>query len=345
MKKSLRVVGLVILMSLLAFTVWAGGAQDAEETKGQEKEEKMVMAMVTNQSGLGDQSFNDAAWEGLGDAVEKYGVERKVLEAREQAQYVPNLSTLAEQKADLIVGVGFMIKDAVAETAEMFPDVNFGIVDAQVDLPNVASIKFKENEGAFLVGAIAAKVSKTGKIGYVGGMSTPVTNKMEAGYRAGAKTADPDIEIFVSYAGSFADPAKGEEMAIPQYDQGADVIFQVAGQTGLGVINAAKKKDQYVIGIDRDQNYLAPENVLTSMIKRVDIAVSNACGMVVDGTFEGDVYSYGIKEGAIDYATTGDLIPQEVIGFAEMLKEKILSGEINPPSTYEELDAFTPPKL
>ncbi len=340
MEKMCKTVGMIFLIMIIAVNVWAGG--DKEEAQ---VEEKLVMAMVTNQSGLGDQSFNDAAWEGLGMAEEKYGIERKVLEAREQAQYVPNLSTLAEQGASLIIGVGFMIKDAVAEAAEMFPDSNFAIVDGGVDLPNVASIHFMENEGAFLVGAIAARVSKTGIIGYVGGMSTPVTNKMEAGYRAGAMTANPDIEILVSYAGTFADPAKGEEMAVPQYDQGADVIFQVAGQTGLGVINAAKKKDKYVIGIDRDQNYLAPEHVLSSMIKRVDIAVCNACGMVVNGTFEGKHYYYGIKEGAVDYATTGDLIPDDVIEYAEMLKEKILSGEIKAPSTYEELDAFTPPQL
>ncbi len=342
MKKMLKTVLLVLLITIVASGLWAGGAKDADTPAA---EKKLVMAMVTNQSGLGDQSFNDAAWEGLGQAVTKYGIERKVLESREQAQYVPNLSTLAEQGASLVVGVGFMIKDAVAETAKMYPDTYFGMVDGSVDLPNVASIHFKENEGAFLVGAIAAKVSKTGKIGFVGGMSTPVTNRFEAGYRAGALTADPNVEILVSYAGTFADSAKGEEMANPQYEQGAEVIFQVAGQTGLGVINAAKKKGKYVIGVDRDQNYLAPENVLSSMIKRVDIAVLNAVGMVVEGNFEGGDYYYGINEGAIDFATSGDLIPTDVVEYANMLKGKITSGEITPPATYEELESFSPPSL
>jgi len=155
---------------------------------------------------------------------------------------VPNLSTLAEQKASLIIGVGFMIKDAVAEAAKMFPNSNFVLIDGATNLPNVADISFKENEGAFLVGVIAAKVSKTGVIGYVGGVSTPVTNRMETGYKAGALTVNPKIKVLTSYAGSFADPAKGEEMAIPQYDKGADVVFQVAGQTGLRVITAAKKR-------------------------------------------------------------------------------------------------------
>jgi basic membrane protein A and related proteins len=340
MRNTYKVIGLVLLFVLAAGQIWAGGAKEEPATQ-----KKLVMAMVTNQSGLGDQSFNDAAWEGLAQAEKAYGIERKVLESREQAQYVPNLSTLAEQKASLIIGVGFMIKDAVAEAAKMFPGSNFVLVDGAVPLPNVASIYFKENEGAFLVGAIAAKVSRTGKIGFVGGVSTPVTNRMESGYRAGAMTVNPSIEVLVSYAGSFADPAKGEEMATPQYNQGADVIFQVAGQTGLGVINAAKKLGKFVIGVDRDQNYLAPANVLTSMIKRVDIAVLNACAMVVKNEFKGGQYYYGLKEKAVDFATTGNLIPADVVTFANMLKGKILSGEIKPPSTYDELSKFVPPKL
>jgi len=344
MLKMFKAVLLVLLIAVTAAGLWAGGAGESD-TAAEPAEKKLVMAMVTNQSGLGDQSFNDAAWEGLGQAEAKYGIERKVLESREQAQYVPNLSTLAEQGASLVVGVGFMIKDAVAETAEMYPDTYFGMVDGSVELPNVASIHFRENEGAFLVGAIAAKVSKTGTIGFVGGMSTPVTNRFEAGYRAGAMTANPDIEVLVSYAGTFADAAKGEEMANPQYDQGADVIFQVAGQTGLGVINAAKKKGKFVIGVDRDQNYLAPENVLSSMIKRVDIAVLNAVAMVVDGTFKGGHYYYGINEGAIDFATSGNLIPADVVEYANMLKEKIVAGDITAPATYEELEKFTVPAM
>jgi basic membrane protein A len=333
MKRAFRTIALALILALAAQGLFAAPPA------------KMVMSMVTNQSGLGDQSFNDAAWEGLGLAVQKFGVERKVLESREQAQYVPNLSTLAEQKASLIIGVGFMIKDAVSEAAKMFPDSKFALVDGATNLPNVADISFKENEGAFLVGVIAAKLSKTGKIGYVGGVSTPVTNRMEAGYKAGAMSVNPNIQVLTSYAGSFADPAKGEEMAIPQYDQGADVIFQVAGQTGLGVINAAKKKNKFVIGIDRDQNYLAPANVLTSMIKRVDQAVLNACEMVVKGTFKGGAYFYGLKEGAVDFATTGNLIPADVIALANVARAKILSGEIKPPATYAELAAFKPVKL
>ena len=309
-------------------------------------EKQLVMTMVTNQSGLGDQAFNDAAWAGLIMAEEKLGIEKKVLESREQAQYVPNFSTLAEQKVDLIIAVGFMMKDALAEVAELFPESNFGIVDGTVDAPNVACLLFKENEGAFLVGAIAAKMTKSGTVGFVGGMENPITKKFESGYRAGVMTANPDVKVLVSYTGSFADPAKGEEMATAQYNQGADVVFQVAGQTGLGVINAAKKMNKYVIGVDRDQNYLAPDNVITSMIKRVDIAVFNAAKMVKEGDFKGGVYRYGVAEGGIDIApTTGKLVPTEILDYVNTLKQMIIEEKINPPTTSDELEKFTPPEV
>ncbi len=343
--KILKVVGLItIVLLLMSFTACQKKEAAAEPEKAPEKE--WVMAMVTNQSGLGDQAFNDATWAGFELAEKELGITKKVLESREQAQYVPNLSALADQKVDLVVGVGFMIKDAVNEVAELYPDVNFGLVDGTVDAPNVASLLFKENQGAFLMGAIAAKMSKTGIVGFVGGMSTPITNKFEAGYRAGVMTTDPKARVLVSYAGTFADPAKGEEMAIPQYDQGADVIFQVAGGTGIGVINAAKKKNKYVIGVDKDQNYLAPDHVISSMIKRLDIAVFEAIKMVKSGNFKGGQYRYGIAEGGIDIApTTNKNVPQDIIDFVNKLKGMIKDGKINPPETLEELKSFTPPEI
>lgn len=353
-KKLLTMVIVLLMMCTLTGALWAGGKQEPADTKAttgtEEKQEpakkEWVMAMVTNQSGLGDQAFNDATWAGFVMSKEKLGITPKVLEAREQAQYVPNLSTLADQKCDLVVGVGFMIKDAVQETAELYPDINFGLIDASIKLPNVACLLFRENEGAFLMGIIAARMSKTGKVGFVGGMSTPITNKFEAGYRAGVKTVNPNMEVLVSYAGTFADPAKGEEMANPQYDQGADVIFQVAGGTGMGVINAAKKKNKFVIGVDRDQNDLAPDNVISSMVKRLDNAVFNAIKMTMDGKFKGGNYEYGIAEGGVDYApTTSKNVPKDILDFVDMVKEKIKKGEIKPPGTYDELAAFVPPKL
>ncbi len=343
-KKGILVISILVTLSFLGSIAWAGGVK--EEEKGTTGKKKFVMAMVTDQSGLGDQAFNDAAWEGLKMAEKKFGIIKKVVESREQSQYVPNFSSLAEQKVDLIIGVGFLLKDAIKEVAPEYPNAHFALVDGVVKAPNVACLLFKENQGAFLVGAIAAKMTKTGIVGFVGGMETPIVKKFEAGYRAGVMTANPKVKVLVSYAGTFKDPAKGEEMAIPEYNQGADIVFQVAGQTGLGVINAAKKMNKYVIGVDRDQHYLAPKNVITSMIKRVDIAVFNAAKMVVEGKFKGGIYRYGIKEGGVDIApSTSKMVPKDILDYVNKLKEMIKEGKINPPSTLEELKSFVPPKV
>jgi basic membrane protein A len=306
----------------------------------------LSFAMVTDQAGLGDQAFNDATWEGFTALNEDYGVEIKVVETSEQAQYVPNFSTLAEQEEDLIVGVGFLLLDAIAEVAPQYPDINFALIDNCVEEPNVACIQFAENEGAFLMGAIATYMSETGKVGFVGGMETDVVKKFEAGYRAGVMTIDPDTEVLVSYAGAFNDPAKGKELALAQYDQGADVVFQVAGFTGTGVIDAAVERDQMVIGVDRDQNYLAPDNVISSMMKGLGAGVYAVGEMVISGEFEGGSFRYGVTEGGIDIAPTTDKnVPADILEQVNELKQMIIDGQIKPPATLDELESFTPPEM
>ena len=305
----------------------------------------LSLAMVTDEAGLGDQGFNDAAWEGMEQSKTEFGAEIKVVESREQAQYVPNFSTLAEQGEDLIVGVGFLLLDAMTEVAPLFPETHFALVDTCVDLPNVACILFKEHEGSFLVGAIAGLMTETDKVGFVGGRESDLLKKFEAGYKAGVMTTNPDAEVLVSYTGTFADPAKGKEMANAQYDQGADVIYEVAGLTGTGVIGAAKDRGTYVIAVDRDKNYLAPENVITSMLKDVGEGVYQTAKMVAQDQFQGGEYRYGVKEGGIGFATTGDLMPPEVVALAESLKQMIIDGTLVPPQTFDELDAFTPPEV
>lgn len=307
---------------------------------------KMTFAMVTDQAGLGDQGFNDAAWEGMQKLKTDFGADVKVVESREQSQYVPNFSTLAEQKVDYIVGIGFLLTDAVKEVAPQFPDSHFAIVDSVVDEPNVASLVFKEHEGSFLVGAIAGMYTKTNKVGFVGGIESDLLKKFESGYRAGVKTTNPNAEVLVSYTGTFADPAKGKEMANAQYDQKADVIYEVAGLSGTGVIAAAKDRNLYAISVDRDKNYLAPENVISGMIKRVDTAVFEAGKMVADGNFKGGVYEYGVKEGGIDIApSTAKMIPADMLKVATDLKQMIIDGKVSPPKTLDELKAFTPPTV
>jgi basic membrane protein A len=305
----------------------------------------LSMAMVTDEAGLGDQGFNDAAWSGMQRAKADFGAEIKVVESREQAQYVPNFSTLAEQGDDLIVGVGFLLQDAMAEVAPQFPDTHFAIVDACADSPNVACIQFKEQEGSYLVGAIAGLMTKSGKVGFVGGRESDLLKKFESGYKAGVMTTNPSAEVLVSYTGTFADPAKGKEMANAQYDQGADIVYEVAGLTGTGVIAAAKDRGKYAIAVDRDKNYLAPENVITSMLKDVGEGVYQTAKMVAEGKFKGGAYRYGVKEGGIGFATTGDLMPAEVVDVANKLKQMIVDGSLVPPQTLDELAAFTPPEV
>jgi basic membrane protein A len=196
------------------------------------------------------------------------------------------------------------------------------------------------------MGAIAAYMSKTGKVGFVGGMETDVVKKFEAGYRAGVMTTMPDVEVLVSYAGAFNDPAKGKELALAQYDQGADVVFQVAGFTGTGVIDAAVERDQMVIGVDRDQNYLAPDNVISSMMKGLGAGVYDVGQMVINEEFEGGSFRYGIAEGGIDIAPTTDKnVPPEILEKVQALKQMIVDGEIAPPATLDEFESFTPPDI
>ncbi len=305
----------------------------------------LSMAMVTDEAGLGDQGFNDAAWSGMERAKEDFGADIKVVELREQAQYVPNFSTLAEQGEDLVVGVGFLLLDAVTEVAPQFPDTHFALVDTCVDLPNVACIQFKEQEGSYLVGAIAGLMTKTNVVGFVGGRESDLLKKFEAGYKAGVMTTNPNAEVLVSYTGTFADPAKGKEMANAQYDQNADIVYEVAGLTGTGVIDAAKDRGLYAIAVDRDKNYLAPENVITSMLKDVGEGVYKTAKMVAEGNFVGGAYRYGVKEGGIGFATTGDLMPPEVIAVADSLKQMIIDETLVPPQTLDELATFTPPTI
>jgi len=306
----------------------------------------MTFAMVTDQNGLGDQGFNDMAYAGLQQAQKELGGTPKVVESREQSQYVPNLTSLAEAKTDLVVGVGFLLTDAMAEVCAKYPDVHFALVDSVVDAPNVANLVFKEQDGSFLVGAVAGLMTKSNVVGFVGGMEGELIKKFEVGYRAGVKTTNPNCQVLVTYVGSFGDPAKGEDLANAQYDQKADIIYQAAGQSGLGVINAAKKRNLYAIGVDSDQNYLAPDNIITSMVKRVDTAVFETCKAVKDGTFKGGVTTYGIAEGGIDIApTSSKTLPKDVYDKAEALKDRIQKGEFTVPSTEDEFTAFTPPSM
>ncbi|KPU26464.1 hypothetical protein TR13x_09900 [Caloranaerobacter sp. TR13] len=309
------------------------------------KTEKVTIGMITDTGGLGDQSFNDSAWDGLARAEKELGIERKVLESDTADDYLPNLTSFAEENMDLIIGVGFLFSESMKTAAEQFPNQKFAIIDSVVDAPNVASLTFKEEEGSFLVGVIAGLATKTNKIGFIGGMKFPLIEKFEYGFRAGVKAVNPNAEVFVNYAGSFEDAAKGKEIALVQHEKGADVIYHAAGGVGVGLIEAAKEKGFWAIGVDKDQSSLAPENVLCSMVKRVDNATFYVAKAVKEGKFEGKVYTYGLKEEGVGYSDKAGNLTQELKDAAEKYKKAIIEGKIIVPKTKEEFEAFKAPEL
>lgn len=326
----------------------ANQQQEQQQQQEPSKQVDFTVGMATDVGGLNDDSFNAATYRGILQAEKDLGIKHLVIESQRQEDYITNLQTLIDGGADLVWGVGFMMQASIDEMAKNNPDQWFGLIDEVVNQPNVASVLFKEQEGSFLVGYIAGKTTKTGRVGFVGGVESPVIGRFEAGYRAGVKAANPDVVVDVVYAAAFDDPAKGKDIALTMFNTGADIVFHAAGGTGQGVIEAAKEKNLFAIGVDSDQNHLAPNNVLTSMIKRVDVAAYDVIKMAVEGNFPGgQVLRLGLKENGVGYAdsTLWDKIPagtkEEVDKWAEAIKE----GKVVVPETPEEADTWTPPTL
>ena len=335
---------LVIAVAAILYFVFLRG-DNANTTSG----ETLKFAMVTDVGGLGDQSFNDSAYEGLKKAEAELGAEIQVIESKAMDQYETNLRSLADQGFDMIWGVGFLMTDAVKNVAEQYPDIHFGLIDAAFTdadgnplvLPNTMNVLFKEHEGSFLVGVIAALTTKTNVVGFVGGMQFPLIEKFEAGFIAGVRAINPDIKILSAYTGKFDDPAKGKELALAQFGQNADVIFHASGACGIGVIEAAKEKGLWAIGVDSDQNHLAPENVLTSMMKRVDVGVFTGCKAIHDDAFVPGVTTLGLVEAGVGYApTTSNNVNAEILAKVDELAAKISAGEIVVPEIPAEASAF-----
>ena len=258
--------------------------------------------------------------------------------------------SLAAEGMDIVIGVGFIFTDDLTQLAREYPRVSFAGVDYSVGQdkdgkvvlppPNLAALKFREEQGSFLVGAIAALVGKSKKVGFVGGMNFPLIHKFEMGYTAGVKAVCPDCEVLSQYAGvtpeAFRNPGKGKELALSQYQQGVNVIFHASGSTGLGVFEAARQTGKLAIGVDADQYNEAPGYVLTSMVKGVDNAVFDAIKRVKEKRFKGGVYQYGLGEGGVGYVfdrNNTKLIPPAVRARVEALKQEIIAGRISVPST------------
>jgi basic membrane protein A len=305
----------------------------------------LKIGMVTDVGGVNDQSFNQSAWEGLQKAKKEMGVKTSYQESKQDADYPANLETLYDSGNDLIWGIGFKMADAILLAAKQNPKQKYAIIDYSYGSktpPNVVGVMFKAEEGAFLAGYISAKMSKTGTLGFIGGMSVPIIHSFQYGFEAGAKFANKKINIIEQHAESFTDAAKGKAIANQMMGKGADVLFHAAGAVGDGVIEAAKEKNKMAVGVDRDQNYLAPKNVITSSMKRVDNAVFNVVKDLSKGTFKGGTtLDYGLKDGAVDIApTTSKMVPSVLLADITKIKQDIVAGKIKVPATQASYAAF-----
>lgn len=303
--------------------------------------------MVTDIGGLGDQSFNDSAYRGLQRAGKELGAEIKVVESKKMDDYETNLSNLADQKYDEIWAIGFLMADALKNVAQRYPNTKFGIIDSVVDVPNVMSVVFKEEEGSFLQGVLAGKLTKTNVIGFVGGMEFPLIIKFESGFIAGVKSVNPKARVLVGYTGKFDDPGKGKELAMTQFSQGADIIYHASGACGIGVIEAAKEKKLLAIGVDSDQSHLAPGAVLSSMLKRVDNGVFMGAKALYDGKWKAGTTVLGLKEDGVGTGFGIDRFPKEGVKVASAVRKLhdkaaglIKSGKLAVPATRDELAKF-----
>jgi basic membrane protein A len=301
------------------------------------------VGLVFDVGGRGDKSFNDAADRGLERARQELGAEVEVMEPGQGADREAALRQLAARKLDVVFGVGFLFTEDVNRLAADFPGQKFACVDYTVTPgkpvpPNVLALRFKEEEGSFLVGALAALVSKGTKLGFVGGMEIPLIHKFRAGFTAGARHVRPDAEVLVTFAGvtgeAFANPGKGKELALSLYGKGVEVIYHASGSTGLGVFEAARVQKRLAIGVDSDQWAEAPGVVLTSMVKKVDVAVLETVRAVKEGRFQAGVRELDLKGGGVDYVydeRNRALIPDDVRQRVEGLRAEIIAGTITVP--------------
>lgn len=332
------------LLLFLCCSLGLAGSACQSRGRSAQDEAKVHVGIVFDAGGKDDRSFNAAAWKGVQRAAQDFPIVLRDAEPGDPNSVEPALRAFAERGYDLVIGVGFSQTPIVEQVARDYPELDFAIVDGVSQLPNVASLIFKEHEGSYLVGMIAARKSKTGVIGFVGGMDIPLIHKFETGYEEGARAVNPGIRVIQNYVGvtdaAWNNPGKGKELSIAQIGKGADVIFAAAGNSGLGAFDAAEQRGKLVIGVDSNQNWVKPGYVLTSMVKRVDNAVYQIVRDRVGNRFQGGIHVYGLENDGIGYAVdqyNAKLIPPEVIREVEAAKQKIIRGQI------KVTDAMAPP--
>lgn len=295
------------------------------------------IGMVTDVGGVNDGSFNQTSWEGLQRANYELGVTVKYLESKNDADYAPNIETFIDEEYDLIICVGYMLADATREAATNYPDQKFAIIDdaSCADLPNVTCLMFEQAEASYLAGVVAGLATESNKVGFVLGMASEVMNQFGYGYIAGVKDTNPDAAILQYNANSFADAAAGKSAVTSMVTDGADVIFHAAGGTGSGVIEGCVENNIWAVGVDTDQSSLAPANMLTSALKRVDNACYDVVQSVLNNNLEAGVKTYDLASAGVDISPTITNLTDEMIAAVEQAKADIIAGKITVPSTKE----------
>lgn len=366
-----RVVAMVAT-ALMAVSLFAGCGPKEElkpisEGGSTKQESKIKVGLSTDEGGLNDKSFNQAADTGIKEAQKKNAIDYKAVESTKKEDYEANLEALVGNGSNLTFGVGFQMEQAMKNVAGKHKDKNFAIIDSVVDLPNVESITFKEEEGSFLMGVIAGKMTKTNKVGFIGGKDMPLINKFEAGFAAGVKAVNPEAAkgltsadgkspgALVKYADSFGDTNKGYELGKSLYGAGCDVIYHAAGGVGIGMFKAAKEitdsgKKVWAIGVDMDQAVTVPEYasiILSSMTKRVDTATKSAVEDVVNKKFQGGKHVVlGLKEDGVGIAGTSNKnTPKDVLDLVTKYTDAIKAGKVTVPATRDEVVKFAAPTL
>jgi basic membrane protein A len=330
-------------VALLAAALAAAGSLAQALAPDLASAKEVRVALVLDKGGKDDKSFNTAAYRGAMKAKSDLHAFVKYVEATDDNSFETLLRAFAQKDFDLIFAIGVTQRTALEKVAKQFPGKHFALVDAEVDAPNVRSLVFEAHQGSYLVGAAAALASKTGKVGFIGGMDIPLIKRFELGYEAGVKKINPKARVLVNYIGitgeAWNNPAKGKELAVTQYGQGADVIFGVAGASNSGLFDACEEKGKLAIGVDSNQNGIKPGHVLTSMLKRVDVAVySTIQELAGQGKFVAGTQSFGLANKGVDYAVDSDnekLLTPEMRKRLEELRAQIIAGKIQVPDYYK----------
>ncbi|WP_160675825.1 BMP family ABC transporter substrate-binding protein [Clostridium sp. C8-1-8] len=355
MKKKIfnSIIVMIVISSMLAA---CSSKKEASSKEGSSKS-KTKISLIVDEAGTKDRSFNQAVYEGVDKAAKQFGISTTTLESKSKDDFQKNIDSAAKE-SDLTFGVGYLMVDAITRAAKNKSDKNFVIIDALVDVPNVKSVTFNNEEGAFLMGIIAGKMSKTNKVGFIGGAETPISESFEVGFACGVKAVNPSaFEAIISkknvrYVGTFTDKDKAYSLAKELYDRDCDIIFHAAGTAGEGVFKAAKESKKWAIGNDVDQGDLYEKYtdvILSSMVKNLDKVSYQACKESIEGKFRGgenNVVKLGLSGEGIEIAkSTSNNTPKDIISLAEKYKSEIVSGKFKVPTRVEEAREFTPPNI